>query len=101
MSTQLLFVYGTLLDESTQAKVIGRSIGAVADVLPDFTKQTIEVHGQVYPCAVATKEHTIRGMTLEVSEDELQKIDEYETAAYERRQVVLASGKAAWVYTRP
>jgi gamma-glutamylcyclotransferase (GGCT)/AIG2-like uncharacterized protein YtfP len=99
MSNQLLFVYGTLLDDATREQVIGRKITGMPDVLPDYSEQTIEVGNQPYPCAEAAEGSTIQGLRFELSGEELEKVDAYETGSYERKQAVLASGDMAWVYT--
>jgi gamma-glutamylcyclotransferase (GGCT)/AIG2-like uncharacterized protein YtfP len=38
------------------------------------------------------------GSVLHLDEDELDACDEYQASLYRRARVVLASGRAAWVY---
>ena len=40
----------------------------------------------------------IEGTVLSITEDELERADEYETDDYKRIRVTLRSGKQAWVY---
>lgn len=43
-------------------------------------------------------DHRVRGIALEVTDEELEKADAYEPAGYARASTVLASGRQAWVY---
>src|SRR5215218_5379702 len=101
MSKELLFVYGTLLDDDTRSQVVGRDVTGNPDLLPDHAARMIEVSDQSYPCAEASKGSMIQGMTLELSGEELQKVDDYETGTYERKRAELSSGTSAWVYALP
>lgn len=95
-----IFVYGTLREPDVQMKVIGRMIRGIKDSLLGYKKTTIE--NNVYPiieeCLDANEE--ISGLVLDVNEDELIKLDEYEIDFYRRKEVVLKSGITAWVYCK-
>jgi hypothetical protein len=103
----LLFAYGTLLDERVQRAVFGRRLDGRPDVLPGFVRVSAEFRDSRgaapparYPNVVPTGRETDRvpGRTFELTTDDLRAADAYETSAYVRRAVTLASGLAAWVY---
>lgn len=95
-----LFAYGTLLDERVQRAVFGRGVAGRPDHLAGHTRTVTRVGAGRYPNVAHTGRPTdlVAGAVLALSEDELRAADAYETAAYERRVVTLASGTAAWVY---
>ena len=93
-----LFVYGTLTDPETQKKVLGKIVDGVPDVLDDYKKSTIVIFGNSYPDIVKAPSSSVDGLVIPVTTDELESIDNYETEWYKRIEVVLKSGKKAWVY---
>lgn len=93
-----LFTYGTLQDPDVQTRVFGRVVAGMPDTLPDFRRSTINIDGSVYFIAVADIGQAIDGQVIEVTANELQKIDIYEGPEYRRIHVRLATGRAAWVY---
>ncbi len=95
-----LFVYGTLRDKEVQKKVYGRSQSGEPDKLHGYAKSTIVINNNTYPILVENKSGSVDGFVLNINSDELKKIDEYETKAYRRVQVMLESGKRAWVYAK-
>lgn len=96
---QNLFVYGTLKDPKVQKEVIGREVEAKEDILKGYSKGEIIIEGKIYPILVkGTGE--ISGLVLQVTNEELKKLDEYETAAYRRIEEKLKSGITAWVYVK-
>lgn len=106
---QLLFAYGTLQHPDVQLDIFGRLIGGEADVLPGYTvdyaeiadTRVVDLSGlSVHPVVRETGNplDKVVGVALQVTEEELDASDEYEVALYRRVSVVLASGRAAWVY---
>jgi len=95
-----LFVYGTLREPEVQKDVIGRIIEGVPDSLEGYIKDKIQIEGETYPILVYDphSEEPIDGLVLSITSEELEKIDEYETKAYQREKVTLKSGKKVWVY---
>jgi hypothetical protein len=105
----LLFSYGTLRDGAVQQSIFGRLLESSSDELVGFEQTLFEVTD---PAFVATSgkshhamlrrtdrpEHRVRGLALEVTDDELALADAYEPAGYARAATVLASGRDAWVY---
>lgn len=99
---QNLFVYGLLKKPEIQKEVIGRIIKGLDDSIKGYKKSTIEINGEIFPILIKSNSPRdfIFGKVLEVSEEELKKIDEYETDAYKRKKVILLSGKEVWVYVK-
>ncbi|OGZ05564.1 MAG: hypothetical protein A3C93_05280 [Candidatus Lloydbacteria bacterium RIFCSPHIGHO2_02_FULL_54_17] len=95
-----MFIYGTLADPKIQRSVWGRETTGVPDVLREYRRSEIEIDGEIYPLIIPSKEGHVEGLVIEVADDELEKIDDYETDAYERVEVILESGAIAWVYVR-
>ncbi len=93
-----LFVYGTLKEPEIQKKIFGRAAQGTPDVLPEYTRTSLEIQGSTYPIAVPKEGAVIQGMVIEVGLDELKLIDEFETTTYQRVKVTLKSGKTAWVF---
>ena len=95
-----LFVYGTLKDPKVQKEVFGRPTDGRPDVLEGYSKSEIEIHGESYPILTPSDQGLVEGLVIEVTSEELEKIDEYETASYKRTRVDLKSGKQTWVYEK-
>ncbi|HUN08795.1 MAG TPA: gamma-glutamylcyclotransferase [Aggregatilineales bacterium] len=96
-----LFVYGTLRDPLVQIRVIGRTATGSIDFLDGYQRGTIKLGEREYPILdAAASDNYVEGLVLEVSTDELQRLDIYETSAYRRIRVSLRSGGEAWTYAR-
>lgn len=99
-----LFAYGTLLDPHVQARVFGRRLDGTPDALSGVVRATLTVaEGDArgsWPDLASTgrADDVVNGQVLTLSDAELVAADAYETAAYTRDVVVLASGTRAWVY---
>lgn len=98
---QKIFTYGTLQDPEVQLRVLGRTVDGRPDKLQGFAISTIEIDGKTYPIAIPDAASLLEGKILEVADDDLPKLDEYETEAYVRKKVRLESGEEAWVYRQP
>ncbi len=99
----LVFIYGTLQQEDVQISVLGQRLKTIPDRLDGYEKKEngVTINGNEYPIAVWSGQSSITGNTIEVTDEELQKLDEYETSAYDRIKVVLDSGRHAWLYCKP
>lgn len=96
-----VFVYGTLQREDVQLSVLGRKLDTVSDKLRDYKQDEVIINGNKYPIAVNSKRSLVEGSIIEVTDEELQKLDKYETPAYERVKVISDSGRQAFVYRKP
>lgn len=98
-ATHHLFAYGTLLEKEVQLSVFSRPLGGLKDKLSQYKISDFKVAGQ-YPTLDHTRDEkdTINGEVYALTPDELKIADQYEGDAYERIEVVLGSGKKAWVY---
>jgi len=106
----LLFSYGTLQWENVQMRLFGRAVRGTSDALAgcELGKRPIgdpEIEAEMgithYENLVFTgrADSRVAGTVLEITEEELRACDGYEADAdYRRREVVLESGKRAWVY---
>lgn len=97
-----LFVYGLLKKPEIQKKVIGRIAEFSEDSIKGHKISQINIEGEIFPILINSKNPRdfAFGFVLEVSEEELKKIDKFETDVYKRKKVILNSGKEAWVYVK-
>lgn len=93
-----IFAYGTLQDPVIQTAVLGHILQGQPDTLHGFRKSTITFGRAAYPIIVADESGSVAGTVYEVTAEELVLLDHYETSAYRRLHVTLASGREAWVY---
>jgi hypothetical protein len=107
---EYLFSYGTLQKENIQLALFGRMVQGTRDVLSGYKVSEVDITDEAF---LATGEQSrqltatpssnpndsIQGTVLELTEAELQAADRYEPVIYKRIKVVLASGKAAWIYS--
>ncbi len=100
MTHDLLFVYGTLKDPKNQMKVIGRKVPGTHAILRGYMViDSNTFHGK-YPVVIEDSESYVTGLVIEVTPEELDLIDTYETDAYRREKLPLQSGQNAWVYLK-
>ena len=107
---QLLFSYGSLQRESVQLSVFARRLIGVADRLPGYRTTQVPIgdpqraafhdashYTNVVPADTAT-DH-VAGTVLEITDQELFLVDEFERLdGYGRIQVRMASGRLAWLF---
>lgn len=93
-----LFVYGTLQSAEVQRRVIGRAVTGTRDTLDGFMKSRVAMGDGIFPLIVPQHGASVEGLVLEVTEDDLRRMDIYETSAYRRIWVKLRSGLESWVY---
>jgi gamma-glutamylcyclotransferase (GGCT)/AIG2-like uncharacterized protein YtfP len=98
---EFLFVYGTLKDAAVQQAVFGRAVEGKPDTLDGYTRARIELGGTMYSIIRPDLHGSVEGLLIEVTPQELALIDRYEGGDYQRVQVTLKTGQAAWVYREP
>ena len=107
-----LFSYGTLQQSEVQLATYGRTLSGTADVLRGYILAPLEITDprvvaisgkavHTIACATGVPDDEIPGILFEISEAELHATDAYEVDVYARVEVVLGSGRAAWVYVGP
>ena len=107
--TEYLFSYGTLQQGDVQLQLFGRLIPGTPDTLRGFRVAPIEIADPAFlarggskdqriALPSAHKEDALEGTVLELTREELLRADSYEPADYSRVEVVLASGRKAWIY---
>ena len=106
-----LFSYGTLRQANVQMASFGRLLAGSPDALPGYASVLIEITdpevvaasgARLHPMVVETRDPAdeVPGTLLLVTAAELAAADAYEVSAYKRIEVVLKSGKSAWVYVK-
>jgi hypothetical protein len=104
-----LFSYGTLQQPEVQFATYERLLTGLPDVLQGYRllplaitdPRVIEVSGKAVhtiACATGKPDDRVPGTLFEISENELEGTDAYEVDVYARVEVVLESGRTAWVY---
>ena len=104
-----LFSYGMLQRDDVQISTFGRLLQGEPDELIGFEQSLFKIEDPEFVATSGKSHHAIvkfngesesrvRGMVLEMTENELAQADEYEPAGYKRISTRLASGKEAWVY---
>lgn|SRR5690242_13140424 len=106
--TERLFSYGTLQQESVQLANFHRRLKGRPDVLTGWRLSTVEIRDPTVLAQSGLAVHKILvpgspsnevdGVVFEISPEELEAADGYETEAYKRVKVKLKSGVEAWVY---
>ena len=106
----LLFSYGTLQQPDIQMSTFGRLLHGHVDALPKYELSLVRIEDPQLASAVGRthnanvtfngrEESRVSGTTFVITEAELAAADRFEEpAAYERVEVLLASGSLAWVY---
>jgi len=97
-----LFVYGTLLKPEIQKKFFGKILEGKEDSVVGFKKSIIVIEGESYSILEKSRNRfdVVFGKVFEITDEDLKKLDEYETDAYRRVEVVLSNGEDAWVYVK-
>ena len=94
-----LFVYGTLAIGETLKNILDRDVPGTPATLDGYDgSKMVIIESESYPAAEKNIECSIQGLLIEITSEELQKLDVYETDAYKRKEVELTDGKKTWVY---
>ena len=104
-----LFSYGTLQQREVQLATYGRILRGAQDALIGYRlaplaisdPHVIEVSGKAIHAIAGRSDRAddrIEGMVFDLSDAELAATDAYEVDVYARIEVVLESGRTAWVY---
>ncbi|HEY1607053.1 MAG TPA: gamma-glutamylcyclotransferase family protein [Allosphingosinicella sp.] len=112
MADVSLFSYGTLQLPEVQRATYGRLLEGVADVLVGYRLEPLVISSPDVVGISGLEIHTIArrsgdpgdrvpGVVFRLTAAELEATDRYETDAYGRIEVVLASGARAFVYVGP
>lgn len=107
-----LFSYGTLQRRDVQLATYGRPLEGEADaligyrleVLPDRDPNAVRISGTKTHLVVrrtGDPADRVPGVVLLLTADELTATDQYEGTDYGRAELVLESGRRAFVYVEP
>ena len=107
-TSERLFSYGTLQQESVQLANFGRRLKGQADTVTGWKLSTVEITDPEVVTESGLAVHTIMvpgkssdevpGVVFEITPEELKAADGYETDAYKRVKLKLRSGLETWVY---
>lgn len=93
-----LFVYGTLRFKRYQNEALGKVVDGKKAELAGYKRFTITLNGESYFVIIPSEKYVVHGLLLEISEQDLQILDDYEEDIYERKKVRLRDGTSAWAY---
>jgi len=103
-----LFSYGTLQKEIVQIDLFGRGLAGSADILRGYRISIVEITDETFlskgegkyqkTLMISDDNDIVDGTALEITDEELLLADEYEPKNYKRINVMLDSGKKAWIY---
>lgn len=97
--SDFLFAYGTLNDPEVQLYVFQRVLVGNMDVLPGYRISSKKLYGRYLVLEHSGNDKDkISGYIYAIDPPELIKADVYEGPAYSRINVVLGSGRKAWVF---
>jgi gamma-glutamylcyclotransferase (GGCT)/AIG2-like uncharacterized protein YtfP len=106
--TERLFSYGTLQTDTVQLSLFGRRLDGKPDALVGYCLVTIQIQDQSFLAHSGAVQrnllHTgnasdvVEGSAFMLTEEELERADNYEPAEYRRVKVQLRSGLDAWIY---
>ena len=99
-----LFVYGTLLYSDIQLKVINRIVQGNAAVLHNYKRFQVMQHS--YPGIIKHQDSIVEGVIIQVNDEEMLLLDDYEGEEYERISVTVMSkmemiSVSAYIYLFP
>ena len=98
ISIMNIFVYGTLLDDTVRGRVLGKDVKGTEDVLEDYIIDTHSVLTS-YPTIIPLDKGYVNGMYFDVNEEDIKKLDRYESQYYKKIDIKLKSGTKSLVYT--
>lgn len=107
----LLFSYGTLNQPNVQISTFGRLLEGEDDAVTGFELQDLEIYDfdvisksgkNTHQILVESQDilNQVNGKLYSLSLDELRQADNYEVEDYKRQEIILKSGKKAWVYIK-
>ena len=83
-----LFIYGTLQDPIVQNEVLGRTLQGRYALADNYVlMRDWNVEGTAYPRLWPHSAGCVIGQIIEITEEELKILDEYETDAYTREEI--------------
>ena len=95
----ILFVYGTLATGETLKNILSRDVPGIPATLDGYDgSKMVTIENESYPAAEKNIECSIQGLLIELTREELEKLDFYETDIYKRKDVELTNGIKAWIY---
>jgi len=75
-------------------------VSVKVNILKNFKKDKITINGNEYFALVSSKDDVVDGYVLELTDEELKKVDVYETSAYRRVEVTVGNDSKAFTYVK-
>ena len=95
----MVFVYGTLANSEIRKSILNRDVPATPSTLVGYDgSKTITIENESYFAAEKNTQSVTKGFVIELTAEEVLKLDVYETDAYKKREVTLVGGTKALVY---
>jgi gamma-glutamylcyclotransferase (GGCT)/AIG2-like uncharacterized protein YtfP len=94
--TQLFFAYGTLRDQETINKIVGRKLVGKKATLPGYRKKYDGSYAYLEK-VTSLAPVSVQGIVYEVTDSDLAKLDKWEDK-YERVKVRLSDGRVATTF---
>ena len=92
-----MFVYGSLLDSKLRLNVLGHEIKGKLDTLDNYIIDTHSVLN-AYPTIIKLEGGFVHGKVFKVNDDDIEKLDRYESHYYKKIEVTLKSKVMSLVY---
>ncbi len=99
---ELVFAYGTLMDQTLRAQITGRTSTGPPDAVAGFCLSEVRDGVLSYPALIpdAKNKEVIQGVLFDVAPGELELLDLYEGTQYLRKRIRTISGQEAWIYVK-
>ncbi|MBT5993140.1 MAG: gamma-glutamylcyclotransferase [Thaumarchaeota archaeon] len=95
----MVFVYGTLANSEIRMSILNRDVPAIPSTLVGYDgSKKITIENESYFAAEKNTQSVTKGFVIELTAEEVLKLDVYETDAYKKREVTLVGGMKALVY---
>ncbi|WP_432221197.1 gamma-glutamylcyclotransferase family protein [Flavobacterium sp. TMP13] len=99
-----LFSYGTLQSEEIQIQVFNKLLTGTADQLLGYKLKDLKIEEEFgmedYFVAIPSEnpQDAIKGVLFDISTEDLDKADLFESKSYKRVEIILKSGTTAWIF---
>ncbi len=93
-----LFTYGSLMDNNRRFEVLGRNIEGKKDILDNWKLTKHSVFYDSYPAIIPQNGEFVKGIVFDVNNNDLIKLDRYETILYKKIKVLTKNNIECLVY---
>tara|TARA_R110000765_G_scaffold349099_1_gene439230 strand:- start:19 stop:327 length:309 start_codon:yes stop_codon:yes gene_type:complete len=93
-----IFTYGSLMDHRVRFNVLGYSINGINDILDNYMLTDHSVFKTAYPAIIPQNNSKVNGLVFEVKEDDIIKLDRYESDLYKKIKIKTRNNIECLVY---